>query len=80
MFPGCANEETFAEEAKSETLLLPGKQILLPQQFFPGGASFRKNVSSFAGALTHENNGFARSARAFCILVHFFAVFILSMM
>ena len=40
MFPRRANQETFAEEAKcfwtnSETFLLPGKQILFPQHYFP---------------------------------------------
>ena len=62
MFSRRANEETFAEEAScfwtnSETHLLPGKQILLPQQIFSGAAKgetfalVRNIVASFAGAL-----------------------------
>ena len=44
MFHRRANKETFAEEANvseqiQKRFLLPGKQILLPQQKFPGGAN-----------------------------------------
>ena len=52
LLPCCANEETFAEEAKSETFLLLGKQILLPQQMLRVRANGENNVSSFVEAFT----------------------------